>query len=104
MRNLQRKTKKAVVPLAAERKSEIVRRLKTVRGHIEGIIGMIEDDAYCIEVLKQLSAVRSALDRVGRIELRHHLERCFREAVAAGAQESAIAELMDTLAYDKELV
>ncbi|HLI97293.1 MAG TPA: metal-sensitive transcriptional regulator [Candidatus Baltobacteraceae bacterium] len=95
---------KAVVPLAADRKIDVVRRLKTVRGHIEGIIDMVEDDAYCIEVLKQLSAVRSALDRVGRIELRHHLEQCFREAVKAGQQESAIAELMETLAYDKELV
>jgi DNA-binding FrmR family transcriptional regulator len=98
------KVRKAVAPLAPDRKADVLRRLKTARGHLEGVIGMVEQDVYCLEVLKQLSAVRSALDRVGRLELQHHLEHCFLEAVRAGHEQSAVTELMDTLAYDKELV
>jgi DNA-binding FrmR family transcriptional regulator len=96
--------RKAASPLAPQRKGDVLRRLKTARGHLDGVIRMVEDDAYCLEVLKQLSAVRSALDRVGRIELQHHLEHCFLEAVRGGEERAAIAELMETLAYDKELI
>ena len=65
---------------------------------------MIDSDVYCIEVLKQLAALRSSLDRVGRIMLQHHLERCFLEDVRTGERREAIHELMNTLAYDKNFV
>jgi len=94
----------AVVALDPEVKADLVRRLKTARGHLAAIVGMIDQDAYCLEVLRQLSAVRSALDRVGRIELRHHLQHCFVEAMRAGDEEPAVLELMETLEYDKNVV
>jgi DNA-binding FrmR family transcriptional regulator len=98
------KLQKAVAPFAPSDKVELLRRLKSARGHLDGVIGMVEQDVYCLEILKQLSAVRSALDRVGRLELQHHLEHCFLEAVRAGNEAAAVTELMETLAYDKEIV
>jgi DNA-binding FrmR family transcriptional regulator len=98
------KLQKAVSPFDPKDKTEILRRLKTARGHLDGVIGMVEQDVYCLEILKQLSAVRSALDRVGRIELQHHLTHCFLEAVRSGKEHDAVTELMETLAYDKEIV
>jgi CsoR family transcriptional regulator, copper-sensing transcriptional repressor len=97
-------SRKTVESLEPQRKHDVLRRLRTAKGHLEGVIGMVEQDAYCIEVLKQLSAIRSALDRVGRIELTHHLERCFLDAVRKGNEREAVDELMETLSYDKELV
>lgn len=55
---------------------EIVRRLKSAEGHIRGITRMVEDEAYCIDVLKQLKAVRAALDRAGELALETHLGTC----------------------------
>lgn len=55
---------------------EIARRLKSVEGHVRGITRMVEDHAYCIDVLKQLKAVRAALDRAGELALETHLATC----------------------------
>ena len=83
--------------LTAMRKADVLNRLKTVRGHLDGVIKMVEDDAYCVGVIKQIAACRAALDRVSRIELQSHLERCVVDQIAAGEAESAVAELMDIL-------
>ena len=94
------KKRPAAVPLAAARKAEVVRRLKTARGHLEGVLGMIDDSAYCIDLLMQLSAIRAALNQVSHLIVQHHLDRCFIELVRSGDEKRAVAELMSTLAYD----
>jgi CsoR family transcriptional regulator, copper-sensing transcriptional repressor len=91
----------AAVPLAAERKADVVRRLKTARGHLEGVLGMTEDDASCIDLLMQLFAIRSALNQVSHIIVQHHLDRCFMELVRSGDEKTAVAELLSTLEYDQ---
>ena len=87
-----------------QRKADVLRRLKTARGHIEGIIRMVEDDAYCVDVMKQISGVRAALGRVSQIELRNHFENCFAQAIRDGHQGPAIDELLSALAFEKEIV
>ena len=94
----------AVIALDPEQKADLMRRLKTARGHLDAIVTMIDQNVYCLEVLRQLSAVRSALDRVGRIELHHHLQHCFLDAVRSGDEEPAVLELMETLEYDKNVI
>ncbi len=71
--------------------------MKTVRGHLDGIIKLVEDDAYCVQVIKQIAAVRGALDRVSRIELENHLAHCLVEQIAAGQSAAAIAEVVEIL-------
>jgi DNA-binding FrmR family transcriptional regulator len=82
---------------------EVLNRLKTVRGHLDGIIRMVEEDAYCVDLMKQVSAAQSSLEKVNRLILRNHLETCFSEAVNEGRGHEAIAELMDAVKFDKAL-
>lgn len=86
-----------------ERKAEALNRLRSVRGHVDAVIRMVEEDAYCIDVIKQISALRAALDRVGRMELRKHFETCFAQAVRAGDDRKAVDELLEALAFKKDL-
>ena len=95
------KKRSAAVPLTPTRKTDVVRRIKTARGHLEGVLGMIEDDASCIDLLTQLSAIRSALYQVGHLIVQHHLERCFMTLIRSGDEKTAVSELLSTLAYDQ---
>ena len=88
----------------ADRKRDALNRLRSVRGHVDAVIRMVEDDAYCIDVIKQISALRAALDRVGRIELRKHFETCFAQAMRAGDGRSAVEEVLEALAFKKDLI
>jgi DNA-binding FrmR family transcriptional regulator len=90
--------------LKAERKTDVMNRLKTVRGMTDGIIKMVDDDVYCMQVLKQISAARASLDRVARIMLENHVATCFVEQVKAGEGSDAVAELMETLNFQRELI
>lgn len=82
---------------------DALNRLKTVRGHLDGIVRMVEQDAYCVDLMKQVSAAQSSLEKVNRLILRNHLETCFSEAVTAGRGHEAIAELMDAVKFDEAL-
>lgn len=58
-----------------------LRRLKTVEGHLRGIIRMVEEDAYCIDVIRQIQAVEAALNKVSAQILENHLNSCVITAV-----------------------
>lgn len=90
--------------LDAARKSDAIARLRSVRGHVDGVIKMIEADTYCVDVVKQISAMRAALDRVARIEIRNHIESCVLEAAEPTARRRAIDDLLDALNFNKELI
>lgn len=75
-------------------KDKVVRRLHRIKGQIEGIEKMVEDKRYCIEVLQQIGAVRSALYQVGLLMLESHSRSCVVDAIRKGKEEEAISELM----------
>ncbi|RME06993.1 MAG: transcriptional regulator [Anaerolineae bacterium] len=60
---------------------EALRRLKIVEGHLRGIQRMLEEDQYCIDVLRQIQAVQSALNKVSTLILENHLNSCLITAV-----------------------
>lgn len=62
---------------------------------------MVEEDAYCPDVMKQLSAVQGSLERASRIMLRNHLETCVAAAMVAGRTDEIVDELMEALRYDR---
>ncbi|MEM7031027.1 MAG: metal-sensitive transcriptional regulator [Chloroflexota bacterium] len=62
-------------------KTAIVRRLKSVEGHIRGIEKMVEEDAYCIDIVNQIQAVQSALNKVNSLVLDQHLHTCVTAAI-----------------------
>lgn len=80
-------------------KKGALNRLKTVRGHLDAVIGMVEEERYCPEVMKQVSAVQASLEKVNRILLQNHLETCVTDAVAEGRSAQIVDELMETLRY-----
>lgn len=74
-------------------------RLKTVRGHLDAVIAMVEEERYCPDIMKQVSAVQASLERVNRILLQNHLETCVPGAIADGRGEEIVDELMEALRY-----
>lgn len=58
-----------------------IRRLKTVEGHLRGVIRMVEDDTYCIDVIRQIQAVEAALNKVSAQILEGHLNACVTTAI-----------------------
>ena len=58
-----------------------LRRLKTVEGHMRGVIRMVEEDAYCIDVIRQIQAVEAALNKVSAQILENHLNSCVITAI-----------------------
>ena len=58
-----------------------LRRLKTIEGHLRGIIRMVEQEAYCIDIIRQIQAVESALNKVSSHILEDHLNSCVITAI-----------------------
>lgn len=82
-------------------KRSVVNRLKTARGHLDAVIRMVDEDTYCPDLMKQLSAVQGSLERASRIVLRNHLETCVAAAMVAGRTDEIVDELMEALRYDR---
>ncbi|MGH9184033.1 MAG: metal-sensitive transcriptional regulator [Acidimicrobiales bacterium] len=82
-------------------RANLLRRLRTARGHLDGVIRMVEDDTYCIDVMKQLSAVEGALQGASRLVLGNHLRTCVADAMQEGRVEAVVDELMEALRFDR---
>lgn len=65
----------------------VLRQLKTARGQLEGIIKMVEENRYCVDISNQVLATRALLERTNRIILEGHIEGCILDAVATGSEE-----------------
>lgn len=79
---------------------DALRRLRNIEGQVRGLRKMVEEGKYCVDILTQVSAVRAALNQVGMMVLKRHVEHCVVGAVksadaAAGAQ--LIEELMTVI-------
>lgn len=77
-------------------KRDLMNRLRRIEGQVRGLERMLEEDAYCPEILVQASAVNSALNSFCRTLLCSHLHTCVTEDIRAG-RDDAVDELMDTL-------
>ncbi|MCX7609952.1 MAG: metal-sensitive transcriptional regulator [Anaerolineales bacterium] len=60
---------------------DTLKRLKTIEGHLRGIIRMVEEDAYCIDIIRQIQAVQAALNKVSSQILENHLNSCVITAI-----------------------
>jgi DNA-binding FrmR family transcriptional regulator len=78
-------------------KSDVTKRLKRVEGQVGGLLRMVEEDRYCIDVLTQINAVRAALHKVEEAILRDHVSHCVADAFASGdgaTQRHKVEELI----------
>jgi DNA-binding FrmR family transcriptional regulator len=82
-----------------EHKRGALNRLKTVRGHLDAVIAMVDEERYCPDVMKQVSALQGSLERVNRILLQNHLETCVQHAISEGRTPEIVDELMETMRY-----
>ncbi len=78
-------------------KPQITRRPNRIQGQIGGIGRMVEEDRYCVDILTQVSAVRSALDAVALKLLRGHTHGCVQAAIRSGKGDDAIDELLSVV-------
>lgn len=82
-------------------RSDALRRLKSIGGHVKGIERMLEEDAYCIDVIKQIQAVQAALNKVSAQLLDGHLRSCVVTAVRnadVGERERVLDEIAGVFA------
>lgn len=78
--------------------SDVVRRLKSVEGHVRGVRRMVEEGAYCIDVVNQTVAIQRALKKVSGLLLDHHLHSCVTDAMRGpdpSARERVLGELIE---------
>ena len=61
--------------------NDAINRMKTIEGHVSGIKRMLEDEKYCIDVIKQIQAVKSALNKTSKVILEEHMNSCVISAV-----------------------
>ncbi len=85
--------------IAPPTKSDLLKRLARVRGQVEGIQRMVEDERYCPDILQQFAAVHSALRAAEKRLLRNHLERCATHAIQEGGRsaDQVREEIVDLL-------
>lgn len=90
--------------LDPETRREATLRLKSAKGHLEGVLRMLEDpDVYCVDVLKQVKAVQGALSKIGDRVLRSHIRDHVTTAAERGDTEAIVEELMEALKYQSRL-
>jgi len=64
-----------------DQKRQVLNRLKSIEGHVRGIQRMVEDDSYCIDMIRQIHAVQKALESVSTLVLENHLNTCVTTAI-----------------------
>ncbi len=79
-------------------REQVVRRLRSIEGHVKGIEKMVEEDQYCIDVMRQVMATQAAMAKLNELILQNHLNTCVIEAVRSDdpqARERVLAEIGD---------
>ena len=86
--------------MAKPSKDSCLKRLSRIEGQVRGLMRMIEEERYCIDIVTQIAAVRAALRRVEEEVLRDHISHCVEHAIVGGNaadQRRKIKEIMDVL-------
>jgi len=76
-------------------KKDVLNRLATIEGHLKGIRKMVEDDTYCVDILKQTFAVKRAIDKLEDALLTGHLSGCVPEGIRGGREAEVVQELQE---------
>lgn len=74
-------------------KTDVLKRLAYIEGHLKGIRKMVEEDQYCVDILKQTYAVKRAIDKLEGLLVRDHLQGCVRTGFQEGRDEAVLDEL-----------
>lgn len=89
-----------------ESKQQLINRLKSVEGHVRGVQRMLDDDAYCVDVIKQTIAIQRALEKFNSIILERHLQGCVSTAIRGddpAERERVIHELLQVFETSNQI-
>ncbi len=75
-------------------KQDVLKRLNYIEGHLGGIRKMVEENQYCVDILRQTYAVRKAIEKLEALILEDHLHGCVPEGIKGGREEAVIEELV----------
>ena len=81
--------------MLSDAKIEALKRLNYIEGHLSGVRKMMEEDQYCVDILKQTYAVRRAIEKMDGILLEGHLQTCAVEGIKDGREAEIVAELKE---------
>lgn len=73
---------------------DVLKRLNYIEGHLRGVRKMVEDDVYCVDILRQTYAVRKAIEKLEALMLEQHLHHCVPEGIKEGREAQVIEELV----------
>jgi len=79
-------------------KKDVLNRLRSVAGHVNGVTRMVEEDQYCIDVINQINAIQAALNKISLQVLDEHMHHCVTEAIRsddANERERVLSEIRD---------
>jgi DNA-binding FrmR family transcriptional regulator len=76
-------------------RQQVLKRLSYIEGHLSGIRRMIEEEQYCVDILKQTYAVRRAIEKMEALLLDGHLHTCVVEGIRDGREEQVIGEMLE---------
>jgi CsoR family transcriptional regulator, copper-sensing transcriptional repressor len=74
-------------------KEDALKRLNYIEGHLRGIRKMVEEDVYCVDILKQTYAVQRAIEKFEQVLLRDHLASCVPDGIRQGRDDEVLGEL-----------
>lgn len=89
---------RVVKDLDPKAKERILARLRSIEGHIRAVIRMVEEDRYCVDVIKQTKAVQSAISKTNALLLERHLNHCVSSAIRSNDRQERgriVSELLD---------
>jgi CsoR family transcriptional regulator, copper-sensing transcriptional repressor len=78
-----------------DKRTEVLKRLSFIEGHLQGIRRMVEQDKYCVDILKQTYAVRRAIEKMEGLMLDNHLHTCVIDGIKDGRQDEVMGELVE---------
>jgi len=87
--------------LNQETKAKILGRMRRIEGQVQGLQRMVDNEAYCVDILMQIAAVQGALEQVEKLLLGRHIESCVADAMRSGSRgerQQKIDELLDVFA------
>lgn len=76
-------------------RTDVLKRLSYIEGHLAGVRRMIDEDTYCVDVLKQTYAIRRAIEKMEGKMLEGHLHHCVLDAIREGRSEESFEELLE---------
>ncbi|HJO81052.1 MAG: metal-sensitive transcriptional regulator [SAR202 cluster bacterium] len=76
-------------------KKDALKRLNYIDGHLNGVRKMVEEDKYCVDILKQTFAVRRAIQKLESVLLEGHLHSCVIDGVRDGREDQVLDELLE---------